>query len=80
MEGNMDGSGDATSLGVVDAVPGGVNRIASHDATKHFFAEYPTQLVGYLIGEDNAHEESELGCVRHQRRKESEGNATGETD
>jgi hypothetical protein len=75
----MDGSGDAASLGIVDAVPWGVSRIANHDATKSFFAEFPTQLVGHF-GEDGAPEDAELERVMHRRRKESEGNATNETD
>jgi hypothetical protein len=44
-----------------------------------FFAEFPTQLVGH-VGEDGAPEDVELECVWHRRRKESEGNATGEAD
>jgi hypothetical protein len=79
LEDGMDGSGDAASLGVVDAVPWGVTRIANYDATKRFFIEFPTQLVGHF-GEENAPEDTELGCVWHRRRKEREGNATGETD
>jgi hypothetical protein len=75
----MDGSVDAASLGVVYAVSWGVTRIADHDATKRFFAEFPTQLVGHG-GENGAPEDAELGYVRHRGRKESEGNATGETD
>jgi hypothetical protein len=77
MKYNMDGSGDAASLGTVDAVPWGVRRIANHDTTERFFAEFPTQLVGNL-GEDGAPEDAEHGCVWHRRRKQSEGNATGE--
>jgi hypothetical protein len=76
---NMDGSGDAASLGIVHAVPGCVRGIANHDATKRFLAEFPTQLVGHF-GEDGAPEDAELGCVRHQRRIESEGDATIEAD
>jgi hypothetical protein len=79
MEDNMDERDDAASLGVVDAVPWGITRIANHDATKRLFAEFPTQVVGHF-GEGGAPEDVELGCVRHRRRKESEGNATGEAD
>jgi hypothetical protein len=75
----MDGSGDAASFGVVDAVPWGVRGIANHDATERFFAEFPTQLDRHL-GEGGAPEDAELGCVWHRRRKESERNATGEAD
>jgi hypothetical protein len=63
LEDDMDESGDAASLGVVDAVPWGVNRTADHDTTKYFFAEFPTQLVGHF-GEDGAPEDAELGRVR----------------
>jgi hypothetical protein len=62
-----------------NVVPRGVSRIANHDATKRFFAEFPTQLVEHF-GEGGAPEDAELGCVRCQRRKESEGNTTGEAD
>jgi hypothetical protein len=71
-EDNMDGSGDAASLGVVDAVPWGVRRIANHNTTECIFAEFPMQLVGHLR-EDGAPEDAELGCVWHRRRKESDG-------
>jgi hypothetical protein len=37
LEDDMDGSGDAASLGVVDAVRMGVSRIADHNATKRAF-------------------------------------------
>jgi hypothetical protein len=76
---NMDLCSDAASLGVVDAVPWGVRRAANHDATKRFFAKFPTQLVGHL-GEDVASEDAELGGVTRLRRKESEWDATGEAD
>jgi hypothetical protein len=79
MEDNMDGSGDAASVGAVHAVPGCVREIANHDATKWFFTDFPTQLVGHF-GEDGAPEDTELGCFRHRRRKESERNATIEAD
>jgi hypothetical protein len=64
MEDNMDERDDAASLGVVDAVPWGITRIANHDATKCFFAEFPTQLVGHFA-EDGAPEDVELGCDWH---------------
>jgi hypothetical protein len=64
VEDNMDGGGDATSLGVVDAVSSGVKWIANHDSTERFFAEFSTQPVGHL-GEDGAPEDAELGCVSH---------------
>jgi hypothetical protein len=79
LEYDMDGSGDAASLGAVEAVLWGVSRIADADATKCFFAEFPTQLVGHF-GEDGAPEDAELGRVTRRWRKEGEGNATGETD
>jgi hypothetical protein len=75
----MDGSGDAASFGVVHAVSWGVRWIANHDATKRFFAEFPTQLVGHF-GEDGGPVDAELRCVMHRRRKKSEGNTTGEAD
>jgi hypothetical protein len=46
---NMDRWSDAASLGVVDLLPWGVMRVADHDTTKRFFAEFPTELVGYLV-------------------------------
>jgi hypothetical protein len=79
MKNNMDGSGDAASLGVVDAVPWGVRWIANHDATKRFFAEFPTLIVGHF-GEDGSPEDAKLGGVSRRRRKESERDATGEAD
>jgi hypothetical protein len=45
LEDNMDGSGDAASLGVVDAVPCGVMRIANHDAGS---ASFRRNLSGTL--------------------------------
>jgi hypothetical protein len=38
----------------------GVKRVASHDAAKRFFTEFPTQLVWHF-GEDNAPEDAEFG-------------------
>jgi hypothetical protein len=54
-------------------------RVVNHDATKRFFAEFPTKLVGHL-GEDGAPEDAELGGVGHRRRKKSEWDATGEAN
>jgi hypothetical protein len=54
-------------------------RVANHDATKRFFAESTTQLVGHLR-ENSAPEDAELGGVGRRRRKESEWDATGEAD
>jgi hypothetical protein len=73
----MDLSGVAASLGVVHVVTGCVKGIANHDATKRFFTEFPTQLIGHF-GEDGAPEDAELGCVWHRRRKENERNAISE--
>jgi hypothetical protein len=75
----MDGSGDAASFGAVRAVSLGITRVVNHDATKCFFPEFPTQLVGQF-GEDGAPEDAEISSVTHRRRKESERNATSEAD
>jgi hypothetical protein len=75
----MHGSGDAASLRIVHAEPMCVRGIASHDATKRFLTEFPTHLVWHF-GEDGAPVDAELGCVRHRRRKESEGDATSKAD
>jgi hypothetical protein len=69
---------DSASLGVVDAVPWGVRRVANHDTTIRLIAEFPTQLVGH-IGEDGAPEDVELGDSWRRRRQESEWDATVET-
>jgi hypothetical protein len=79
LEDNMDGSGDAASLRIVHSVPKCVRGIANHDATTRFLTEFPTQLVWHF-GEDGAPEDAEFGCVRHRRRKESEGDVTSESD
>jgi hypothetical protein len=52
-------------------------RVANHDATKRFFADFPTQFFGHF-GEDNAHEDAEFGGVRRCRREQGEWDATGE--
>jgi hypothetical protein len=75
LKGNMDGSGDATRVRVVDTVPGCVKGIGHHDAAKCFVTEFPTLYVGHL-GENGAAEDAELGGVGHRRRKECEGDAT----
>jgi hypothetical protein len=76
---HMDGSGDAASLRIVHVVPMCVKGIANHDATNRFLTEFPTQLVLHF-GEDGAPEDAELGCVKHRRRKEGEGDATSESE
>jgi hypothetical protein len=42
LEDDMDGSGDAASLGVVDAVPKGVRLTTNHDTTERVLAEFST--------------------------------------
>jgi hypothetical protein len=52
-------------------------RVANHDATNRFFAEFPKQLFGHF-GEDSAPEDAEFGGVGRCRREQGEWNATGE--